>query len=212
MRRNLVYAEVTVSSARTAQHARTGITSRVIRLLPWLSALVLVAGVVAFVIVRAGQNPDTNAGAAPANGAPVKVTNEQYVNPRDVDPRVMVTARQFLKTAVDRSNAVRAYQLSGPELRQGLTLKQWVHDWNDPNVGVAVVPYPLAKVKASPFRVDWATKKQVMLEVALLPKPGAGIRSQLFYMRIDKAGVGSAARWIVGYWVPRVNPPVPITQ
>jgi hypothetical protein len=203
---------VTVSTARAVKPAQPTLGSRVIQVLPWLAGLVLIAGVVAFAVVKAGQNPDSNAGAAPKNGAPVKVSNDKYINPRDVDPKVMTTAREFLKTGVGRTDAVRAYELSGPDLRQGTTLKQWVRDWNNPDLGVAIVPYPLEKVKASPFRIDWATKKQVMMEVALLPKPGVKLRGQLFYIRLDKAGVGKAAHWIVGYWVPRVTAPVPVTQ
>jgi hypothetical protein len=196
----------------TVTPAQPTFGSRVIQILPWISGLVLIAGVVAFVIVRAGQNPDTNSGAAPKNGAPVKVSNEAYVDPRSVDPKVMTVGREFIKTAVGRTNATRAWQLSGPELRQGATLKQWLREWNDPKVGVPIVPYPLSKIQASPFRVDWATKKQVMIEVALLAKKNAGIRNQIFYMRLDRVGTGKAAHWVVGFWVPRANPAVPVSQ
>jgi hypothetical protein len=48
-----------------------------------------------------------------------------------------------------------------------------------------------------------------MLEVALVPNPGAGFDPMTFYLGLKKTGSGGHTQWLVDYWMPHWAPPVP---
>jgi hypothetical protein len=175
---------------------------RFARTFSWVAGLVLIAGIVAFLIAYFGNTADTRpADVGKVNNAkPPPLTPSPKTVP--LDPKIKEVANLFMKTAVARRNPALAYELSGPDIRQGETLAQWTRDWNDPNVGIAVQPYPIDKVQASPFRVDYSYKKEAMLEVALLPKPGARVKGQIFYIVVHNFGTVKRPKWLVNYWNP----------
>ena len=49
-----------------------------------------------------------------------------------------------------------------------------------------------------------------MIEVALLPKQGAGVKSQIFYLTLKKMGAAGKKRWVVDGWVPKGSTFVPV--
>ena len=63
-------------------------------------------------------------------------------------------AQEFILTAVARKNLRRAYDLSGPQIRQGQSLKEWMTG------NIAVVPYPVADLKIAPMKIDYAYAKE----------------------------------------------------
>jgi hypothetical protein len=182
-----------MSSVSAALNSRT-----LVRLLPWAAGAVLALGIVVFLLVffRNTGNPSLTSGG---KSAPVKAVDQRTV---PLDPSIKTLADQFLRAAVAGHDPVLAYKLSGPSIRQGSTLRQWVRDWNNPNVGVPIIPWPVDKAKASPFRVDASYPNDALLEVALLAKPGAGIKDQIFYIEFKKFGKGKKAHWLVDYWGP----------
>lgn len=169
------------------------------RALPWAAAVLLLAGVVAALQVWV-YHP-TKA-AEVFTKAPVKDVSGTPKSTK-LDPAVKTLARDFIETAVARKNLAHAYTLVGPEIKQGMTLKQWLTG------NIAVVPYPAAAIDVAPFRVDYSYARQALIEVMLLPKATAKIRATDFYLGAKKLGTGSNAHWVVTSWVPHVAPMVP---
>lgn len=172
---------------------------KVVRYLPWLAGAILAAGVVTFLIVFFGNTskvtPIDKASVSPNT----KVTSLRTV---PVEKGAQALAVRFIETAVARKNPALAYKVSGPAITQGATLAQWTRDFNDPNVGIAVIPYPVDKLKGSPFRIDYSYPNEALLEVALIPKASAKIKPQIFYIGLRKFGKGKKAHWLVNYWGP----------
>ena len=93
----------------------------------------------------------------------------------------------------------QAYALVTEQIRQGQSLKSW-------NTGnIAVIPYPVDAIKYAPMKIDFSYPNEAQIQVALLPKAGAKVRSQLFLMDLVKRN----GKWLVNSWVPRSTPPVP---
>jgi hypothetical protein len=166
----------------------------------WVSIVVLVAGIVAFLIAFVG-----NTGTSTDTPLSNKPADDRSAIPQTVKlpAGAKQVAREFILTAVARKNLSRAYQLSGPEIRQGMTLKEW-------NRGaIPVVPYPGDAIDYAPMKVDYSYPKEALVEVALLPKKGYKIKPQIFFLTLIKVGKGENAHWLVNGWVPRGSPQVP---
>lgn len=110
---------------------------------------------------------------------------------------------KFLKTAVVRKNLRQAWAISGPGIRQDLTLKEWMTGT------IPVVPYLDAALDKSPVKVDWSYPNDVSLQVVMEPKDGSKDKPQVFYIGLKKFGSGPQAKWLVDYWAPYAPPPVP---
>jgi hypothetical protein len=114
-------------------------------------------------------------------------------------PAATQVARQFIQTAVARKNLPKAYTLVTEQIRQGQSLKSW-------NTGnIAVIPYPVDAIKYAPMKIDFSYPNEAQIQVALLPKAGVKIRSQLFLMDLVRRN----GKWLVNAWTPRSTPPVP---
>ena len=112
-------------------------------------------------------------------------------------------AVRFIQTAVARRNLEEAWTLVGPNLRGGLTKERWITGENP------VVPYPIDKLDVAPYKVDESYTRSALLEVALLPRKGSGVRAQVFFLGLVKVGAGERSRWVVDNWVPRAAAVVP---
>lgn len=169
----------------------------------WLSLVVLVAGVIVFVGVRW-----TNTGKSYVTPLSDKPANDVSGIPKTVklQPGAQDVARKFILSAVTRGDLREAWSLSGPHIRQDLTLKEWLTG------NIPVVPYPKEAIKLAPMKIDYSYKREAMLEVALLPKAGYKIKPQIFFLGLIKVGKGTNAHWVVDSWVPRGSPAVPSGQ
>ena len=167
------------------------------RWLPWLSAAILVAGIATFLGVYFGNT---------ANSKETFSQQNAYVAPKHKKVPLSQAARdaagKFILSAVQRTNAVQAYKLSGPSIRGDETLKQWLRDWKNPNVGVPIVPYT-QQIWAAPMKIDYSYPKEAGLEVILVPKKGK--KSYEFVMVLKKI----SGSWVVDYWGPRESPGAP---
>ena len=76
-------------------------------------------------------------------------------------------------------------------------------EWKTGNI--AVIPFPVDQLDYAPFKVDYAHPNDVLMEVALLPKEGSGVKGQMFFIDIKKFGKGDKARWLVDNWVPEAR-------
>jgi hypothetical protein len=69
---------------------------------------------------------------------------------------------------------------------------------------IPVVPYPLKSLATARFKVDYSHANDALLEVALLPKAGAKIKGQIFYLGLKRIrGPSGKRHWVVDSWVPR---------
>jgi len=164
-----------------------------------VSGLILVAGVVAFAVAWVGDTGTSQ--ETPLSNQPAQLFTPRKQVPLDVEARKV--AGRFILTAVARENLGESYDLVHPELRQGLTKKEWLTG------NIPVVYYPAKEIETARFKVDESYPNEAILEVALLPKETAKIKPQVFYIGLKKAGKGKAARWQVNYWVPRAAPQIP---
>ena len=107
---------------------------------------------------------------------------------------VIATAARFVETAVKRDHAEQAYELAGPNLRNGTTLAHW-RDGDIP-----IVPYP---VDAARWRFDYSNTDEIGLQVAVFPAAGAEVLPMVFSMSLRAVGKGAKRRWLVESWSPR---------
>jgi hypothetical protein len=172
---------------------------RVNRWLPWFAAAVLVAGLITFMAVRNTGRPapaDTSLGGKAQNAAvaekSVPLTKAQRL-----------VAGRFILTAVKRHNLAEGYRLSGPDIRQGMSLKQWMKG------DIAVTPF-LPPIDVTTVHAEYSYKTEALLKVIIVPK-GNG-KAYTFLMTLKKYGKGAHARWLVDDWQPTGKPDIPLAD
>lgn len=180
-----------------ATHAATG---RVSKALPWVAGLVLIAGVVAFAVVYFGNTAEPVDSQLTATDTGAVGTTGSSPNVR-LDPEARRVAGEFILTAVVRRNLKKSYELTHPTLRQGMTLKQWLTG------NIPVVFYPADAIETATFSTEISKANEAFLQVALLPKPGAEVKPQVFYIGLKKVD----GEWLVDYWAPRGSAAIPNT-
>jgi hypothetical protein len=105
-------------------------------------------------------------------------------------------ARTFIQTAVARKNLEKAYAISGPGVREGMTLKQFKTG------NIAVVPYLVNDGTSARMAIDQSYATSAQIEVFL---DTAGQRGRIFFMDLIKKG----GKWYVNAWSPRGSPRIP---
>ncbi|MDQ2983183.1 MAG: hypothetical protein M3R70_04565 [Actinomycetota bacterium] len=177
---------------------------KVNRYLPWAAGFMLLAGVAAFLIAYVGNSVNTNE----------RVSNEPAQTEQSLGKAIalpeaaMRVAAQFIDAGVRGNNPQLAYRLSGPDIRgEYSSLAQWMRDWNNPNLGVPITPYPAAA--GGRIKIDYARERQIQLKLYLSPRKGVNMKSQAFIMVLDRKGTGPNAPWIVGGWQTYAPPAIP---
>jgi hypothetical protein len=101
---------------------------------------------------------------------------------------------QFIRYAVAREDPAKAWDVAGPDLRSGLTRKEW-------DTGkIPVVNYPAARKGLGSWSyVKYSYANTVGLEVFVFPKPGSGYSAMTADAEVVKDNGGS---WKVNYWMP----------
>lgn len=177
--------------------ARLKTARRFARLAPWISGLVLVAGIVTFLIVHFRHTSKPAASSTPvATGKPATVQPAAKSVP--VPQEAKRVAGQFILTAVQRKNLEEAWKLSGPQIRAGLTYKQWLSG------NIAVVPW-LGTIGQVPLKVDFSYPGDVEFTVVITPKAGTKGKSDTFIIGLKRF----EKQWKVTSWVPYEPPPIP---
>ncbi len=144
---------------------------------PWAAAAVLVAGVVVFAVARMGGG-STDAAASSAR-VPLA-------------PAATAVAREFVATAVARKHLARAWTIAAPELKQHMTLAEWMTGT------IPVQPYPVSAAKAT-YVTQSSTADAASIRVSFLPPPASNVPGGDFVLTLHKLG----RRWLVAGWVPR---------
>jgi hypothetical protein len=190
-------------------------SARFNRALMWFSALVLAAGV-AFLLIRLLPGSDnTRTGnekgfvpQLPAKSSPL--TNAQGVRVtkyEQLDPEVRTTIRTFLATAVARKHLDQSWAVIAPSMKKGYTFKQWSHA-----SALPVVPYPIEDVDTTQYYLDYASTKEILLEVGVSAPAAKKMRPTAFQLGLVPRGKGVQKHWLVNYWMPRWTPPLPTNE
>jgi hypothetical protein len=158
-------------------------------------------GVLVAIAALFALGPNKNAAPQVFSDDPVIVPAPQIKAPLTDEARRV--AARFVQTAVAREHLAEAWSLVGPNLRGGLTREEWITG-NNP-----VVPYPIDKLEVAPFKIDYSYTDSALLEIALIPRKGSGVRSLVFFLTLRKIGTEPSARWVVDNWVPRASVPMP---
>ena len=171
----------------------------------WVSALVLIAGVVAFVTVRLGGD-DPQPAAAP----PTSTVDGTDFDPgpstappkeSDVPKEAREVAGEFILAAAGREDLERAWEISHPDLKRdcGCTKKEWMTG----NINVQY--FPTKGLQGAAFTVNEVGPGRVVLEVLLTPKAGSEVPATAFYIGLKDV----KGKWLVDYWAPHSAVPVP---
>jgi len=163
-------------------------------LLAALAVLAVGVGVFTFVFFR-----NTGDATETFSNEPADIYKpEQTV---EVDPAAKRIAGEFIKTAVARKDLGASYDLVSPELRQGMTRRQWRTG------NIPVVYYPTGDLQLATFKVDRSYANEVVWQVFMVPKTGSDTQPAVFYIGLKRSG--EKAPWKVFYWVPRYQPALP---
>jgi hypothetical protein len=168
----------------------------------WVSGAVLVVGIAAVLatIVLRGTG----------NAFPDKFSNQpaQLNHPEKAVPlsaAEIQLARRFIETAVARKDLDKAYTFVHPDLRGGLSRKQWDKG------NIPVLYYHADNAKTVAFKVDYSHATQALLEANLHAQPGTETRpSLLFYLGLKREGGKPTGRWLVNYFEPNWQAPIPM--
>jgi len=188
-------------------------SARFNRMMLGLGIVVFAAGAIALVIKLV---PSTNGGepttltpshsAAQGNGSALRNANgHRVLTYEQLDPKIRKTIRTFLESAVARKNQGRSWAVTTPNMHSGYTRKQW-----STADALPVVPYPIADIDQVNYSLDYATNKEILIDVGVTAKPQMKLRALTFMIGLAPVGKGGNTRWLVDYWMPRYTPPIPI--
>lgn len=165
------------------------------------SALVLAAGIVAILVSL--LHGTGNAYPDKFSSQPAVVNHPDKKAP--VSPDQISLMRKFITTAVARQNLKSAYWIVGPDLRGGLTMKQWKTGT------IPVLSYHATNAATVEFKTDYSYQKQALFEANLHAAPGTETRpTLLFFIGLKREGDKANGRWLVNYFEPNWRPPVPM--
>jgi len=181
---------------------------KVHRYLLWVGVAVLAAGVVAVIMTFAGgsdknhANPDKDFHPSlPAKSVALKNADGVTIKTfSQLDPQARSAITTFISTVVARKHLDASWSVLAPSLRAGYTRTRWSSGGDLP-----VVPYPGVDVKHIQYYLDYASTKEILVEVGLAGKPGVSTRPVTFQLGLVPVG----KKWLVDYWMPRWTPPVP---
>lgn len=185
------------------------------RYLLWFGVAFFAVGAAVLVFTLVGSNggnsgnPDKGFHAQlPARSIALKNADGVTVKTfGQLDPQIRADIKTFIGTAVARKNLGHSWAVVSPTLKGGYTPKAWAKGADLP-----VVPYPGVDTHRIQYFLDFASTKEILIEVGLAGKPGVSTRPVTFQLGLVPGAKGSAHPWLVDYWMPRWTPPVPSGQ
>jgi hypothetical protein len=191
-------------------------SARFNRYLMWFSGLVLAAGVAFLLIKLVPGSNQTRVGNEPGFVAQLPAKSQPLTNAKgaavksyeQLDPDVRATIRTFLATAVARRHLDKSWAVVAPSLKQGYTFQQWAHGGPGKG-GLPVIPYPIENVDTTQYYLDYASTKDILLEVGVSAPAARKMRPVAFQLGLVQRGKGANSHWLVNYWMPRWTPPIP---
>jgi hypothetical protein len=176
-------------------------SKRVSRWLPWAAALVLAAGIIAFLVAYFGNTanpPKDTFGKG-------KAVTPTVVKEVPLERGAREVAGKFILTAIARQNLDQAWKLVTSNIKGGLTFKQWMTG----DIPVAPLSAPISK--AAITKVIYSHPRDAEINVVLSPKmPNKNnIKDTLYVLDLVKVGQGAQAHWLVDYAQVQAGIPVP---
>jgi hypothetical protein len=107
-----------------------------------------------------------------------------------------------MRSHASRATLLEGWHLTGPKLRQGTTLDEWLAGTS------SVVPFPDGAV-APHLQVDHSYEKDALIELALYPTRKSTVGAAVFLIGLHRYGRGPKARWLVDYWAPHGSSSMP---
>lgn len=172
---------------------------RINRWLPWIALAVLLAGVISFMAARNTGRPAPIDNRLSSKPAQVPVSEKTVPMTRSVRE----VAGRFILTAVKRQHLAEAYRLSGPDVIQGMSLKEWLKG------DIAVTPY-LKPIDVTTVHAEYSYPREALLKIIIVPKGNA--KASSFLMTLKKYGRGAKAHWLVDDWQPTGRPDIALTD
>jgi hypothetical protein len=187
-------------------------SARFNRYLLWLGVAVLAAGALVLVVTLAGGSDKTKVGPEKgfkptllAKTTPLKNADGITIKTfGQLDPQIRSTIRTFIATAVARRHLDQSWAVVAPSMRAGYTYRQW-----KAAKALPVVPYQFDNINRVQYYLDYASSKEILIEVGLSAKRKFHIRPTTFQIGLIPVGQSGAQRWLVNYWMPRWTPPIP---
>jgi hypothetical protein len=178
------------------------------RILFGIGLLALVAGIVVLVLKLAGGSSHT--AIAPQKGfKPVlpKKTQQPLTNANggkittyaQLSPEIKDTINGFVQIGAINMNYGGSWKYLQPNssITKGYTQKKWATAAAHP-----LIPLPGYTLDGIQYRLEQATKKQILVSMTILPsKPSFG-RPVAFRIGLVPVGKGAHQRWLVNYWLP----------
>ena len=155
-------------------------------------------------LVLVVPNTGGKTSAAPDPNAPAADVPNTKRPGKTIPPVARRVAGKFVLTAGLRKNLDEAWPLAGPDVRQGMTHKQWLTG----NIAAARI---FGGIKTAPMSIDAAAKDWAMLQILVQPADMT-VKPALFTMRLDRIGTGKGRHWVVnefqewvGQSIPHIN-------
>jgi len=182
------------------------------RYLLWFGVAFFAVGAAALVFAFVGNkdgnptNPDKGFHAQlPSKQVALKNADGVTVKTfAQLDPQIRADIKTFIGTAVARKNLAQSWAVVSPTLKRDYTPASWAKGSDLP-----VVPYPGVDTKRIQYFLDYASTKEILIEVGLAGKKGVSTRPVTFQLGLVRGENGSSHPWLVDYWMPRWTPPVP---
>ena len=108
---------------------------------------------------------------------------------QQLDPQIRDAVKTFISTAVAREHLDQSWNVVAPSMKAGYTKAQW-QKAND----LPVVPYPGVDPKHVQYYLDYASTKEILVEVGLAGKPGVSTRPVTFQLGLEP-GAATATGW-----------------
>jgi len=189
---------------------------RTSRIIFWLGAALVVAAVVVFIVKKSNDGGSSSAAPAAKSGSilsadqfqkemgkrePDVHTNKKW---ETVPAPARVAVRRFIVDGAGERNLARAWQYMHPDIRGGLTFKQFV---NGNELPFSPFEQMNLKIPMSITLTEWSGH-DFLAEVGIASTDKVGRGAYTFNVGATKVGKGAHARWLVNYWMPLYTPPV----
>jgi hypothetical protein len=190
---------------------------RASRIIFWLGIALVIAAVVVFIVKKSHDGSSSAAPAGKAAGGSVLNQDQFQKQMAKRQPDIQTTkkwatvpapaklaVRRFIVDGAGERNLARAWQYTHPELRGGLTFKQWVHGGELP-----FTPFEQMnlKIPMSITLTEWSGH-DLLAEVGIASTDKTGRGAYVFNVGATKVGTGAKAHWLVNYFMPLYTPPV----
>jgi hypothetical protein len=167
-----------------------------------LSGVVLLAGLIAILAAFVFRGTG-NAYPDKFSNKPAQISHPEKTVPTSKGQISLM--RSFISTAVARKNLKDAYKIVDPDLRGGLTVKQWTRG------AIPVLFYHADNASTVSFKTDYSYKTQALFEANLHAVPGTETRpSLLFFIGVKREGGKADGAWRVNYFEPNWRAPIPL--